>query len=472
MLLFALPAFICAPARGHSTLPTNPLDTLYPPLNFQGTTIETTAYLQWQKPQKPDGTTPAGLVGYYLYREGILISYINNPDSLFYYDFSLWYGTYSYTLTANYDLTYYGSPGQFGTSLPAGPVIIDLYCSCPLPFFETWDQGTFAFRNWTFVPNQSNWNIRVTEGNPPPSAVFNGSPSLQNYDIKLKAMVLDSRPWVCANMYLDFDYQLTDISAGGTELLTAGYFNDSGWHPVYEIPNQGNTGWVHKKIDFSAAMGPGIQIGFKVSGVNSLNIEKWAIDNINLYPVCKGPTACSHTQNGKVVHLSWQKPDCDSVQEVVGYNIYRSQWTPDLFSKLNASPVITLEYFDNLPPNDTCSIYYYFITAIHYDLLSNTFLCEAPCDTMLVNLSAGIEALSNNGIRVFPNPATDLLTVQSSTDLESAELINITGQIVFEVTTGMKKEFSIPLSAIPSGIYIIRIINRTGTILKKITVVH
>jgi len=465
-------AGICGPAHGRMMPGGNPLDTLYPPLNFAGHGMELTAYLYWQKPQKPNGTTPAGLVGYYLYRGGILISYINTPDSLFYFDFNIWYGTFSYTLEANYDLTYYGSPGQFGTSAPAGPVVIGIYCSCPLPMFESWDQGSFAFNGWQFVPGQSNWNIQISQGNPAPTAAFKGSPGLQNYDITLKSMIRDSRAWVCANMYLDFDYQLSDISANGTELLTAGYFNDSGWHPVYQIPNQGTTGWIHEKIDLSAAMGPGMQFGFKVSGTNSSNIEQWAIDNIKLYPVCQGPVSCGHTQNGKVVSLFWQQPACDSVQTIIGYNVYRSQWAPFPFSKLNASPVTALEYSDSLPANDTCSKYYYIITAIHNDLIPNTFLCEAPGDTMPVDLKMGIVTLDNYGILVFPNPATDLFTVQSGTTVESAELISFTGQRILSMNAGMKREFSIPLSSIPAGIYIIRIKNAAGTSLKRISVLR
>ena len=472
LLLIALLAGICGPVRGQTMPPGNTLDTLYPPLCFAGNGVEYFAYLHWQKPQKPDGTTPAGLVGYYMYRGGVLISYINNPDTFVYWDLDIWYGVYSYTLTANYDLTSYGSPGQYGTSPPAGPVDIDFSCSCPLPMVENWDWGTFDFNGWRFVPDQSNWSIRDSLGNPAPCAVFNGSPGIRNYEITLKSIKHDSHPWVCANMYLDFDYQLSDISANGTELLTAGYFNDSGWHPVYQIPNEGTTGWVHEKIDISVAMGPGIQIGFKVSGNNSSNIEKWAIDNIKLYPVCKGPVGCGHTQSGKVVHLFWQKPDCDNVQGVIGYNVYRSPWVANHFTKLNESPVAALEYSDSLPADDTCSKYYYYMTALHNELIINTFLCEAPGDTMPADLKMGIETIGDNRILVFPNPATDLLTVQSNIAVESAELINFTGQRILVMNAGMKREFSIPVSAIPSGIYIVRIKNVAGTTLKKITVLH
>jgi len=472
LLLVAVLTGICGPARSIVLFPGNHLDTLYSPLNFGGNAIEYTAYLHWQKPQKPNGTAPAGLLGYYLQRGGALISYINDPEILNYYDNDIWYGRYTYTLTANYDLTPYGSPGQYGTSPPAGPVDVYFYCSCPLPMVENWDQGSFYFMDWRFDPDQSNWSIRDSLGNPAPTAVFNGSPELLNYDVTLKSMKCDSHAWVCSNMFLEFDHQLSDISANGTELLSAGYINDSGWHPVYQISNQGSTGWIHEKIDISAAIAPGIQIGFRISGNNSSNIEKWAVDNIKLYPVCKGPLACGLSHSGKIVRLLWQKPGCDSVQEVTGYNIYRSRWVPSSFTKLNASQVEALEYSDSVPVNDTCSKYYYYITAIHYDPLDNLFLCESPGDTILADLKMGIETPGNKGILVFPNPATDFLTVQSNTAVESAELIDCTGQRILSISAEMKKELSIPLSAIPSGIYIVRIKNVSGTILKRITVLH
>ncbi len=472
LLLIAALAGICGPLSGQKMPPENPLDTLYPPTNFTGSAVENSSYLTWQKPQKPDGTTPAGLLGYYIYRLGTLIFYINNAETLFCYDYDLDPGTYVYTIKANYDLTYYGSPGQYGTSPAAGPITVVLATCCGLPFYEPWDQGTFTFNAWKFVPSQLNWSVQTSQGNPAPTAIFSGNPGLQNYEVTMRTLQHDATPWLCINMYLEFDYQLADLTSSGTEKLTAGYIMDSVWYPVFEISNTGSTGWIHQKIDISQVYGNVFKTGFMASGANSTNFEKWSVDNIMVYGVCKGPVDCDYSRSGHTVHVFWQPPDCDSLQGLTGYNVYRSQWVPSSFAKLNASPITSLEYFDNLPVNDTCTKYYYYITALHQDPVTHILLCEAPCDTMLVDLSLGIETADNNGTRVFPNPANDRLTIQSDSPVRSAELLDFTGQRMLFLDGCMKMEFTMPVTAIPSGIYLIRIKNRTGTILKKVSVIH
>ena len=72
LLLTAFTGINCS-SQGQAMNPGNTVYTLYSPLNFTGTAVECNSYLTWQKPQLPDGTTPAGLAGYYIYRDGIKI---------------------------------------------------------------------------------------------------------------------------------------------------------------------------------------------------------------------------------------------------------------------------------------------------------------------------------------------------------------------------------------------------------------
>ncbi len=341
------------------------------------------------------------------------------------------------------------------------------------PFWEPWDQGSFTFNGWQFTPEQSNWTIQTTQGNPPPTSVFNGSPTILNYNVVLESPTIFGNPWICAIMTLEFDIKLSDISAAGTEILTAEYYLNQTWHPVFEMTNIGSGEWVHHKIDISQCAGRSFKIGFRASGINSSNIVGWSIDNIGVNAVCKGPTACDYSISGRTVQLFWQEPDCDSLQNLMGYNIYRNQWAPAPLRKINATPVVvSTEYFDLLPATDTCSIYYYLVTAIHQDPITHILLCEAPCDTLLVDLSLGIETAGIDGTRVFPNPANDLLTIQSVSPVRSAELLDFTGQRLLHLDDLMKTEINVQVAGIPSGIYLIRINNRSGTILKKVSVIH
>ena len=69
ILLLTGIASVSVPICSQAVAQNNHLYTLYPPLNFAGTAIECSSYLHWDKPQLPGGGTPAGLAGYFIYRE-------------------------------------------------------------------------------------------------------------------------------------------------------------------------------------------------------------------------------------------------------------------------------------------------------------------------------------------------------------------------------------------------------------------
>ncbi|MEI7898001.1 MAG: hypothetical protein WCJ26_13265 [bacterium] len=473
IMFVAMMAAISVAGYGQQTQKDNRFYTLYPPLGFGGTAVECNSYLYWQKPQLPNGTTPAGLLGYYVYRDGIMIFYVNSGEILSYYDYSMEYGTYNYTITANYDLTSYGIPGQFGESSPAGPVTIFLNCDPPLPFYEPWDAGSFTFQNWQFIPAQGNWAMNTSLGNPLPTALFSGSPAVQNYDVTLKSISLPCSPWVCANIYLEFDYKLSDISAGGTEKLIAEYLIDNTWFTAAEFKNEGSTGWIHQKIDISQVCGKRCRLGFNVTGANSANISSWAVDNIRLSAVCKGPSDCSYTKSGNVVSLTWQPPACDSLGNLAGYNVYRTDESgAPPFNKINASPITGLEYHDVYPSTLSGGHFRYVITDIQRDPADNTILCEAPCDTLVVDYISGTGIKGISGLVIRSNYASESLTVQSDSPVESCEMLTCLGQYLFSVKAGNQREFSIPLSGLAGGIYLVKIKNASGSFVKKISVMH
>jgi hypothetical protein len=83
------------------------------------------------------------------------------------------------------------------------------------PFNEGWEIGMFAYNDWQFTPAQLNWVVNTSQGNPAPSAVFNGSPGILNYISQMETPMIYAEPWVCARIYLEFDYKLNDMMANG-----------------------------------------------------------------------------------------------------------------------------------------------------------------------------------------------------------------------------------------------------------------
>jgi hypothetical protein len=286
---------------------------LYPVRNLSGYPIENVAYVTWEKPlATTDSTsaTPDGLIGYTIYRNDSLLASIGSADSMSFYDVSLEPGYYRYGVAARYDLTSYGYPGQVAESLPAGPVHITITWGRQLPFFESWNEGTFMFNEWRFHPAQGNWIIDHNEGIPSPAANFRWQPPLVNYDVSLESPPFNGLPFNCAAIWLDFDLKLNDRNFTGTEkMIVEAYYNNA-WHQKAEISNNGNLPWTNYHIDISPARGKGFRIRFRASGQNSSEILNWFIDNINIYPVCYPATDLEGTPVANAVILSWHPPAC------------------------------------------------------------------------------------------------------------------------------------------------------------------
>ncbi|MEI6435459.1 MAG: T9SS type A sorting domain-containing protein, partial [Bacteroidota bacterium] len=85
-----------------------------------------------------------GLIGYNIYRDNTLIHYNPHPDSTFYFDTNLNPGIYRYDVSAKYDLSSFGFPGQFGESEKEGPdtLIIGLKMQ-QIALTEGWNMISF-----------------------------------------------------------------------------------------------------------------------------------------------------------------------------------------------------------------------------------------------------------------------------------------------------------------------------------------
>ncbi len=99
--------------------------SLMPPTNLQATVGETDVNLTWNAPALPSDAFPENsgtwqLLGYKVYRNNLLIA---NTNQCYFFDGSLFFGSYSYTVTAEY---------FHGESEPAGPVeVVISYVPAP-----------------------------------------------------------------------------------------------------------------------------------------------------------------------------------------------------------------------------------------------------------------------------------------------------------------------------------------------------
>lgn len=80
------------------------------------------------------------------------------------------------------------------------------------------------------------------------------------------------------------------------------------------------------------------------------------------------------------------------------------------------------------------------------------------------------ESISNLGLRVFPNPASDLLRIESSYFMEKVNLFALDGSLIFSQAMQGSTQWSLNISGISSGIYILEVSSNKGTKREKLVV--
>ncbi|MBK7174597.1 MAG: carboxypeptidase regulatory-like domain-containing protein [Bacteroidales bacterium] len=234
----------------------------------------------------PPPPTAGDLVRYNLYRDSDFTTPVAEipATELEYWDMDLTPGVYCYDITAVYDLTDFGFPGQFDESLPEGTACAEVHYGFPLPFVEDWTAGVFELNLWT--PGE-NWIMEGQVGNPLPSAKFKWDPLLTDYSSSLTSSWLDATTINTSTPYkiwMDFDLKLDDRTASTNEKLAVEVYNGSSWITVAEIANNGDFDWTLQHINISNQSKDRVfRVRFTAMGESSGDIFYWYVDNVHIY---------------------------------------------------------------------------------------------------------------------------------------------------------------------------------------------
>ena len=270
-----------------------------------------------------NGSGPANLLSYNIYRNNsFLVNVARTVND--YWDILAAPGTYCYDISAVYDLTEFGFPGQIGESQLEGPACVENSLAHYLPFEENWATGQFDINLWTAGEN---WVMDGGDGNPAPAAKFSSLPTLTNYSSNLVSFHMYSGAGKTATPYcvwLSFDYLLDDISASGTEKLTIEIENGDTWTTLKEFTNTGDVSWTTEKININPfAINIPFRIRFNVNGANSELISHWLVDNIKIYneysfiPVVNLSANNTGNPQQNDIQLSWDVPQWEDFTELI-----------------------------------------------------------------------------------------------------------------------------------------------------------
>ena len=112
-----------------------------------------------------------------------------------------------------------------------------------------------------------------------------------------------------------------------------------------------------------------------------------------------------------------------------------------------------------------------FITLDFYDLGMGKEVVDSLNSGSFV---LGIEELIQEEIQVYPNPCEDIVTIKNLNTKKSCEILihNLIGEKQFAFNSDYQPEFTIDLSRIESGIYIIQVKNYLGSISNQRLIVN
>lgn len=330
------------------------------PDSLTGCAPDDVAILEWTPPVNSDY-----LIGYNLYRNGMLRAYVycTEPECCYFIDPIDWFETsiFHYEVTALYELSEYGFPGEIGESLPDKADVVGC-CWNELDFFEDWDYST---NYWKF---SDNWIIDPDLGNEAPCVVFSPDSVLFSYQDSLQTFMFPTFGLPPLDIILEFDVSLSSVISSGDEKLLVqvyDYFNQA-WNTVITYDNAaGSFGWHRDTINITNVFnGDGFRIRFKTRGENSADINYWAIDNIAVRTEFNPPenvdAIISPTSEDSIM-VSWEDPlaeisewrewDDGDMNSQIGIGVGKShwfscaaRWTPEQLSALKGGKLTSVGF--------------------------------------------------------------------------------------------------------------------------------
>jgi hypothetical protein len=145
------------------------------------------------------------------------------------------------------------------------------------------------------------------------------------------------------------------------------------------------------------------------------------------------------------------------------FNVYRAI-DDQPFEKIHEGycfDTVYHDYINNLEPDKL----HYYVTCVYEDGES------MPSDTLHVSLVNTPEIVQHNKIKVFPNPATDRVMIESGNGkIKSLSLINNEGEEILNKITDSER-VELDISKIPGSFYILKTITSDGVFTSKLLIV-
>ncbi|MCB0804602.1 MAG: choice-of-anchor J domain-containing protein, partial [Bacteroidales bacterium] len=178
--------------------------------------------------------------------------------------------------------------------------------------------------------------------------------------------------------------------------------------------------------------------------------EKIKVDNSNLnarmpFEPVKGEITVKQMEKGG--------------KALTGYNIYYAH-NEDPFALLDQSTDTT---YTHINAGTVIGLHNYYVTA-NYDE------GESEASNTATEIISTSEQTLSESFRLFPNPASDMVTIEAGVKIESVSLVNAQGFTIYNLKEIDNTSLRIPVNSFSAGIYNLRIKTPDGWINKKLVI--
>jgi hypothetical protein len=255
---------------------------------------------------------------------------------------------------------------------------------------------------------------------------------------------------------------------------------DSGWISVskeFWIPQQDS---IFVMVHYMGPVHVSDPVGYDTNGSVTSDELAWVYDGtswMKATAACGAPVGCFlirlnatiETDSPVTIPHSSQPDVLYSTSDssnLKGYNIYRSDLTGNPpYVKLNASLCVDTIYVDNIPPGIEGKYCYYVTSVIS---TYGSFTCESSSDTICFDIPIGLNKIPDHHVRIYPNPVTDELIIESDKMIEEIVLFDYFGRIIIEKNGILEKRTQVSFTNLPNGVYFLKMDFDDGVIARKV----
>jgi hypothetical protein len=239
------------------------------------------------------GWDPPGVDHYILYNQDTVIT--ESDWGMYYYNQPGYQEkSYKFEVSAWYDLTDFGYPGQFAESPKDGPVY--MYGPPPEPnqaldFLEDWESSSFYTHKWDTTG--VGCAIQPNVGNPSPSAVFKGMINYGSYEgfITSDWFIVDKED--SCEVLLAYDLKIVDVIPTGQQTMTLEVLDipSNTWQVLKTYHNDTiMPGFITDRIIVSQYVSRhSLKFRYHNFGIDATDVGYWVIDNIRVSYTCLPP---------------------------------------------------------------------------------------------------------------------------------------------------------------------------------------